>query len=54
MLRNLRLAVRFLLAGARVHDQIVHLFNTYDEDESGELDMNELRQLMLESDVRRF
>lgn len=32
--------------------QIVHLFMKYDEDGSGELDVNEMRKLMFESDVR--
>eukprot|EP00904_Undaria_pinnatifida_P002728 jgi/Undpi1/12456/HiC_scaffold_5.g02127.m1 len=32
-------------------EEIVHLFNKYDDDRSGELDINELRKLMLESDM---
>lgn len=31
--------------------QIVHLFTKYDVDASGELDTNEIRKLMFESDV---
>lgn len=35
----------------RASVQIVHMFKKYDQDGSGELDVNEMRKLMFESDV---